>query len=95
MLPVRIVAYISVARDMDTIKSNIESKVETYINSIAPGEDLEIGKLNKIGVNENNVNYFSVAQLYVDDKEIQELSIVQLLESKFLFDEIVWNEVEV
>lgn len=93
LLPVRLVAYISTSRDLDNIKSNIFSKVQDYINSIAPGEKLEIGAINKIGINEANVNYFSVTQIYINNKEFQDISVLQKLEEKFLFDEIVWNEV--
>lgn len=93
--PVRLVAYISVLRDLETIKSNIESKVEEYINNIEPGKNMYLGEINRIGVNENNVNYFSVSQLYVDNKECQDFAVLQTLQSKLLFDEIIWNVVEV
>lgn len=93
LLPVRLVIYISATRDLDNIKNNIASKVKEYINNIAPGENLEIGAINKIGVNENNVNYFSLSQIYINGNEYQELSAVQKLEEKFLFDEIIWNVV--
>lgn len=93
MLPVRFVIYMSAARDANTIKSNIESKVKEYVNNIAPGDKLELGQINKIGVNEPNVNYFSISQMYIDNKEYQEISAIQKLEEKFLFDEIIWNMV--
>lgn len=95
LLPVKFVVYLSTARDADTIKGNIEEKVQEYINSIAPGNLLEIGQINKIGVNEQNVNYFSVSQVYIDGEEVQSLSVVQVLKNKFLYDEIIWNEVQV
>lgn len=93
LLPVKIVVYISVARDLENIKENIESKIKDYINNIAPGDPLEIGAINKIGVNESNVNYFSLTQMYINNKEYQEISAIQKLEEKFLFDEIIWNVV--
>ena len=93
LLPVRLVAYISAARDLDNVKSNITSKIEEYINSIAPGDKLEMGAINKIGVNEANVKYFSLSQVYINNEEYQEISAIQKLEEKFLFDEIIWNVV--
>lgn len=93
LLPVRLVAYISTTRDLENIKANITAKVEDYINNIAPGDKLEIGAINKIGVNETNVNYFSVSQMYINNEEYQDISVTQKLEEKFLFDEIIWNVV--
>jgi len=93
LLPVRLVIYISVTRDLDNVKNNIRSKVEKYINNIAPGDNLEIGAISKIGINETNVNYFSLSQMYINGEEYQEISAIQKLEEKFLFDEIIWNVV--
>lgn len=95
LLPVRLVAYISASRDLDNVKENITAKVQEYINNIAPGDNLEIGAINKIGVNEANVDYFSLTQMYINNKEHQEITAVQKLEEKFLFDEIIWNVVVV
>ena len=93
MLPVRLVAYASIARDSENVKNNIESKIKDYINNIAPGDKLELGNINRIGINEPNVNYFSVSQVYINNKEYQDISALQKLEDKFLFDEIIWNMV--
>ena len=95
LLPVRLVVYISASRDLDNIKSNIISKIESYINNIAPGDKLEIGAINKIGINEPNVDYFSLTQMYINNKEYQDIYAIQKLEEKFLFDEIIWNVVVV
>lgn len=95
LLPVRLVVYLSTERDADTVKLNIEKKVQDYINSIAPGDSLKVGTINKIGVSEQNVSYFTVSQIYINEKEHQSLSVTQALKSKFLFDEIIWNEVQV
>lgn len=93
LLPVKLVVYISASRDLDNVKANITNKIEEYINNIAPGDKLEIGAINKIGVNETNVDYFSLTQMYINNKEYQDISIIQKLEEKFLFDEIIWNVV--
>lgn len=93
MLPVKLVAYISILKDEENVKVNIENKLKNYINNIIPGEKLDVGVINKIGINETNVSYFSLSSIYINDKELQDLSIVQKLEEKFLFNEIVWNMV--
>ena len=93
MKPVRLVIYMSVDKDEDNIKRNLEDKIKEYINNIAPSNKLEIGQINKIGINETNVNYFSVSQMYLGNEECQDIYAIQKLEDKFLFDEIVWNMV--
>lgn len=93
ILKVQVVCYMSVYKDEDTIKTNINSKFETYINNLAPGDSLEVGQLNKIGTDETNVSYFSVSSVIIGGTELQDLSIVQQLTSKFVFDAITWNMV--
>jgi hypothetical protein len=83
----------SVYKDEDNIKTNINNKFETYINNLAPGELLEVGQLNKIGTDETNVSYFSISSVIIDGEELQTLSATQKLESKFVFDSITWNMV--
>jgi len=94
-IPVRIVAYINTENgDIETIKNNIKKKVADYINNIAIGDFLELGEINKIGINENGVNYFNVIQLYINNKVTNALNILQKIESKFVFDDIIWWTVE-
>lgn len=93
ILKTSLVIYLSVYRDEENVKENITKKIEDYINNIAPGEKLELGALNKIGNAELNSNYFSVSSVIIDNKELQDLNIVQKLEEKFVFDAITWNMV--
>lgn len=93
MLPIEIVVYISILKDEPNVKKNITSKVQDYINNIIPGDLLEIGFINKIGINEPNVNYFSVSAMFIDGDEFQDIHSIQKLEDKFLFNEIIWNMV--
>lgn len=93
ILPVHIVAYLSVYKDEDNVKANIESKMEDYINNIAPGDYLEVGQLNKIGVTENNSNYFTISSVIINDEELLDLKVIQTLNKKFVFDKITWNMV--
>lgn len=93
IIPVSIVAYLSVYKDEETIKENITAKFAEYINNLAPGEALEVGQLNKIGISEQNVNYFLVSTVIMDNAEMQGISKIQKLQSKFVFDNITWNMV--
>lgn len=93
LLKVDLLIYISIIKDEKNVMKNITSKIENYINNIAPGDKLEVGEINKIGVEEPNVNYFSVSTVIVDEDELQGISITQKLEEKLLFNEIIWNKV--
>lgn len=89
-------SFKAIAADKEAIKSNISSKIVSYVNGIAPGDNLEIGHINKIGIEEPNVQYFNVTSLNIDGKEIGEVSVLQKVESKFITteDSIIWVEVE-
>lgn len=91
LLPIEIVVYASIIKDEINTKENIEKKFEKYINGIAPGDSLKVGDLNKIGINELNIGYFSVSNILVNGKESHELEVLQKLESKLVFDKINWN----
>lgn len=90
-IPIKIVAYINAEdSDINTIKNNITKKTSQYVNNIPVGDFLELGEINKIGVNEPGVNYFNVVQLYVNNNLTTSLNILQKIESKFVFDDIIW-----
>jgi hypothetical protein len=72
--------------DINDIKKNLNKKIGNYINGIAVGDYLEIGDINKIGVEEPNVDYFNVTQLAIDGVTITDLKIIQKIDSKFIFD---------
>jgi len=92
-LPVKLQIFISSnSGDMNLLKSNIQDQIKQYINKIPPGEYLEAGKLNKIGIETPQVDYFNVMAIIIDGKTISSIKKVQELESKFLFDEIIWAE---
>lgn len=97
IVPIKIRAIIKAeASDINTIKKNIAEKIIKYINGIAPGDNLEIGTINRIGIDEANVTYFNIGNIFVDGKETGSVSILQKVESKFIISEkdIVWLEVE-
>lgn len=95
---VRLAIYASFdGADEQNIKTNIERKIEEYVNNIPIGESLSYGALNKIGINEKDVNYFNVTHIYFleenSDKAgtlITALNSIQTVESKFLFNDIIW-----
>lgn len=93
ILKTNLIIYLSVYRDEENVKNNITKKIEDYINNIAPGEKMELGVLNKIGNAELNASYFSISSVIIDNKELQDLNVVQKLEEKFVFDSITWNMV--
>lgn len=93
---VKVVGYLDVKTgyDMESIKQVIHLNVKNYINSIAPGESLYVGEINKIGLNVEGVEYFNIIQLFHNDEELADFEILQTIQAKFLLDEIIWWEVE-
>ena len=73
------------------VKANITAKIRDYINAIAPGDYLEAGEIIRLGINESGVQYFNLVGLYIDEQQVTETSSIQELETKFLFDNIVWS----
>ena len=88
---VRLNCFLSVTGDEATIKSNITTKIQEYINGIAPGDYLSIGDIIRLGINETGVEYFNVVSLFIDEEQTTDIEIIQELETKFLFDNIVWS----
>ena len=93
---IRFTSYLDVKEgyDRELIKANIDSAIRTYINSIAPGDKLYLGDINKLGLNVTGVEYFNVIQLFNNGEEIADFELLQTLTAKFLLDEIIWWEVE-
>lgn len=93
---VKLVAYIDTVDNTNalTTKNEITDNLKKYINSIAPGEKLYLGEINKIGLSPKEVQYFNVVQIYINDEEATDFEILQTSESKFIFDEFIWWNVE-
>lgn len=85
---------IAVGMDEDAIKNSIIDEVREYVNKIPPKSYLEIGQINKIGINTPGVEYFSVLSTLVDDEVMDYYKIIQGLDTKFIYDEIIWGEEE-
>ena len=92
---VKLVAYWDVKEnsDINYIKREIVSKVKEYINGLAPGNKLMLGTINNMALNVDGVEYFNIIQVYLDDKESTSFEILQTVETKMLYDEIIWWEV--
>lgn len=83
--------------DLTIVKNEVDEEIIKYINNIGPGDYLEIGVLNKIGVNKANISYFNISNIFVNSEEIGDVSILQKVETKLLIDSstsINWIEVE-
>ncbi len=93
---IKLVVYLDIkdGYDKENAKIQIQSSVKTYINSIAPGDKLLLGEINKIGLNVEGVEYFNVVQLFNNEEELADFELLQTITAKFLFDEIIWWEVE-
>lgn len=75
------------------IKSAITDKVKEYVNAIPPNEYMDISKINLIGLNTDNVNYFNVVMTYLDGDSNSNIRFLQKTETKYIFDSITWEEV--
>ena len=75
------------------IKKNLEQRIAEYINAIPPDSYLDIGVINKMGINETGVSYFNVTGLFIDGISITALKSLQDIKSKMILDTIQWIEV--
>lgn len=93
---VKLVVYLDVVDGADAavVRSNIIKDIKEYINGIAPGDKLYLGQINRIGLSPKEVEYFNVVQIYINDEEATDFEILQTIEAKFIFDQIIWWNVE-
>lgn len=77
--------------DVDAIHSNIERNVLEYINNLPPYSYMQVGQINRIGITESKVDYFSVLSVLIDGQTISNTAILQDIDTKLLFDEIIWT----
>ena len=59
---IKLVTYLDIkdGYDKQTAQNVIKQSVKTYINSIAPGDSLYVGDINRLGLNVEGVEYFNV-----------------------------------
>lgn len=91
-----VILYKTSSDDINAIKKNINENIVNYINNIAPGEYLKIGNINKIGITDSYLEYFTVNNLFINNEEYGSVEILQKVESKFLIESesnIIWKEV--
>lgn len=92
-LPVILVCHLETeAGDMDYLKSVISGKIKEYVNAIAPNDALSLGTINRMAMALDDVDFFSVDGVYINDVFYSETKITQELETKFLFQEITWRD---
>ena len=66
--------------------------VPAYINAIAPKDKLLLGSINKIGVNEPGVDYFSIVSWSLNGISQAGTEVIQGIDSKMILDRIEWIE---
>ena len=89
--PVDIIACLRSERgDLGFIQQRIKKEFEEYVNAIAPGDPLEVGELNSIGYDQDQVDFFSILEIRVDGQAERELAITQDIHSKFILDTVSW-----
>jgi hypothetical protein len=93
---IKLVTYLDIkdGYDKQTAQNVIKQSVKTYINSIAPGDSLYVGDINRLGLNVEGVEYFNVVQLFNNDEELADFELLQTIQAKFMLEDIVWWEVE-
>lgn len=89
---VKIAVHLEYEPDADKqyVLTQLTTKIQNYINNIAIGENLEIGEINRIGANHPGLSYFVVVQMYIDNEPANELSYLQTITNKFVFDKITY-----
>ena len=75
---------------MATIKNELTAMIKEYVNSIAPGDYLSVGVVNRFGVNMPNVDFYNVLSLNIDGQQVSGTKVMQQIDSKFIFDNISW-----
>jgi hypothetical protein len=91
--PVQLIIKIESSNgDLSYLKTAITSQIEDYINAIAPNDYMKLGKINSIGQNTNLVDYFVVTGLYVDGEVVTKTNVLQGIDTKLIFNEIVWED---
>ena len=93
---IKLTAYLDIKEgyDIQVAKTNIITSIKKYINSIAPGDSLYLGDINKLGLSVEGVEYFNIVQLFNNNEELADFELLQTITAKFLFEEIIWWEVE-
>ena len=91
-LNVKLVVYMDPGTaDTEPLKDTLTEKIRDYVNAIAPRQAMELGAINRIGINEPGIQYFNVVQCFVDNDIITGISIEQQIHTKLFLDEIIWT----
>lgn len=92
-VPVNLICHLEVnGGDVSYIKDKITEALKEYINGIAPNTYLSVGEMNRIGLEMDNVDFFSIDGVYLNEEYNTDTKILQELETKMLFQEISWED---
>ena len=91
--PVTLVAKLeSEVGDIAYLKAAISNIAKTYINAIAPNDYMSVGTIAKQALDIDNVDYFNIDGVYMNDKYQTGTKFLQGIETKMLFQEISWED---
>ena len=92
-LPVTLICHLETeAGDMDYLKGLVNDEIKDYVNAIPPNQYLSLGKINRMAMVHDDVDFFSVDGIYISGTFSSDTKIMQELETKFLFQEITWRD---
>lgn len=78
--------------DLAYIKNAISDIAKTYINAIAPNSYMSTGVIAKKALEIDNIDYFNIDGVYMNDKYYTGTKFLQGIETKMLFQEISWED---
>lgn len=88
-ISVRIIAYTVFDEPSEYAINEIKEKVKAYVNSVPIGSTLSYGMINRIGLSQKNVTYFNTVSIYLNGEKVESLDVIQTIQKKFLFDDIL------
>lgn len=80
--------------DINLLKTTASDLIKEYVNTIAPSEYLKLGDVNRIGQQMNAVDYFVVTGLYINGVATTSTKVMQDIDTKLLFNGIMWEDEE-
>lgn len=93
-ISVKIFAYAQLDGQNEFITTQLQEKIKKYVNGIPIGNTLSYGMINRIGLSETGVSYFNTIGIYLDEKKMEDLEMMQTIQNKFLFDQFTIEEVK-
>lgn len=88
---IEIIAYCVFKEDNDAIRQTISQSIKDYINNIPIGETLSYSAINLIALKLPEVKHFNTIAIYIDKERMHALERIQIIQEKFLFQNIVFE----